>query len=108
MSESGRPLPRAVLDSNVMFSRVLHELFGRAAGEARLFDLVWSDELLTEAKRALIEEKPTSDAVAERWVSYLRDAFPDGHTRLADCPPHLELSTLTHDPGVREQGTSGP
>jgi len=75
MSESGRPVPRAVLDSNVIFSRVLHELLGRAAGEARLFDLVWSEELLTETKRALIEEKPTSDAVAERWVNQLSRAI---------------------------------
>lgn len=32
--------PRVVLDSSIIFSRVLHELFGRLSLEARLFDLV--------------------------------------------------------------------
>ena len=31
MSEAGTKVPRAVLDSNVIFSRVLHELIGRVA-----------------------------------------------------------------------------
>ncbi len=98
MSGSGGRVPRAVLDSNVIFSRVLHELFGRAAREARLFDLLWSDELLAEAKRILIEGKPMPAAAAERWVSYLRDAFPDGRAEIADCPSEVDLSTLTRDP----------
>jgi hypothetical protein len=42
--------PRAVLDSDVIFSRVLYELFGRAAATAGLLTLLWSDELLAEAK----------------------------------------------------------
>lgn len=70
MSETGRPIPRAVLDSNVIFSRVLHELVGRAAGEARLFDLVWSDELLTEAKR----ESAPSSAKSPSSATAIREA----------------------------------
>jgi len=89
--------PRAVLDSSVIFSRVLHDLFGRLALQARLFDLVWSDELLGETKRVLIERKPTSEAVAERWVSYLRDAFPDGRVDITDLPAEVELTALTRD-----------
>lgn len=58
--------------------------------QARLFDLVWSDELLGETKRVLIERKPTSEAVAERWVSYLRDAFPDGRVDITDLPADVE------------------
>lgn len=98
MSGPGRRVPRAVLDSNVIFSRVLHELFGRAAGEARLFDLLWSDELLAETKRALIEEKPMPRAAAERWAGYLRDAFPSGRTLITECPSDVELATMTNDP----------
>ena len=97
---SGEPVgvPRAVLDANVIFSRVLHELIGRVAREARLLDLVWSDELLAETKRVLIESKPVPEPVAERWVGYLRHAFPDGRTDLASIPSDVDLSTLTSDP----------
>jgi hypothetical protein len=79
--------PRAVLDSDVIFSRVLYELLGRAAASARLLTLVWSDELLEEAKRVLVERKPLPAAVAERWVAYLRDAFPDGRVDLSQTDP---------------------
>lgn len=36
-------IPAAVLDSDVIFSRVLHELMGRLA-LARFYRLIWSDE----------------------------------------------------------------
>jgi hypothetical protein len=52
--------PRVVLDSSILFSRVLHELFGRLAVEAQLFTIAWSDELLAETKRALLERKPVT------------------------------------------------
>lgn len=39
MRHAGRPL-RAVLDVDVIYSRVLHELLGRAATDARLLDLI--------------------------------------------------------------------
>jgi hypothetical protein len=41
-----RSAPHAVLDSDIIFSRVLYELMGRVAAGLRLLDLVWSDELL--------------------------------------------------------------
>jgi hypothetical protein len=56
VSQAAR-LPRAVLDADIIFSRVLHELMGRLAAGARLFDLIWSEELLGEAKSSLIERK---------------------------------------------------
>jgi len=46
--------PRAVLDSDVVFSRVLHDLLGRHATGPRLLTLIWSDELLAEARSALV------------------------------------------------------
>lgn len=98
MNPARAAVPRAVLDTNVIYSRVLHELIGRVAREARLFDLIWSDELLAEAKRVLIETKPMSEPVAERWVSYMRDAFPDGRTDIADTVKTTDLSRLTRDP----------
>lgn len=91
-------LPRAVLDSNVICSRVLHELMGRLAHDARLFDLVWSDALIAEAKRVLIEYKGLEASVAERWVDYMRTAFPTGHLDPSVLPAEIDLSTLTRDP----------
>jgi predicted nucleic acid-binding protein len=85
----------------VIFSRVLYELLGRAAAGARLLTLMWSDELLEEAKRVLVERKHLPAAVAERWVAYLRDAFPDERVSLSQTDPGVELSTLTGDPGDR-------
>ena len=73
---SGAERPRAVLDSDVILSRVLHDLMGRLAMRMRLFDLVWSDELLDEAKRKLVERS--------RWRTTLRSdgsAMSEGTSR---------------------------
>jgi hypothetical protein len=91
--------PRAVLDSDVIFSRVLYELFGRAAATAGLLTLLWSDELLAEAKRALIECKALTAAIAGRWVGYLSQSFPEGRVEIAAQPAGVELSGMTTDPG---------
>lgn len=91
--------PRAVLDSDIVFSRVLHELMGRVAKRLELLDLVWSEELLAEARRSLIEKKGLSEDVAARWVGYLPQNFPDGETDLTGVPASVDLSTLTDDPG---------
>lgn len=99
MNVSETAIPRAVLDTNVIFSRVLHELFGRLAREARLFDVIWSDELLAEAKRTLIEKKPTTEPIAARWVGYLGAAFPHGRVDIGTLSADVDLSTFTGDPG---------
>jgi len=91
-------IPRAVLDTDVIFSRVLHELFGRLAAEARLMDLLWSDELLDEARRVLVERKPLTRGVADRWVGYLREAFPAGVVDLAAAELTVDPAELTTDP----------
>jgi predicted nucleic acid-binding protein len=91
-------LPRAILDSDVIFSRVLHELFGRVAAEARLLDLIWSEPLLAEAERVLVERKPVPPEVAARWVGYLRQAFPGGEVDITRPGPAVDLAGLTSDP----------
>ena len=91
-------LPRAVLDSDIIFSRVLYELFGRVSAEARLLDLIWSEPLLAEAERVLIERKPVPPQVAARWVGYLRQAFPGGEVDISGLDPVIDLTTLTSDP----------
>jgi predicted nucleic acid-binding protein len=88
--------PRAVLDSNVIFSRVLYELLGRVAASLRLLDLIWSEELLAEAERVLIERKPLTPDQASRWVGYLRDAFPAGRVDLVTVS--IDAAALSADP----------
>jgi predicted nucleic acid-binding protein len=88
-----------VLDTDIIFSRVLHDLFGRLALQLRRFDLLWSDELLAEARRKLIEEKALSSAVAERWVGLLAENFPVGQVEIADARAGLDFAALTVDPG---------
>jgi predicted nucleic acid-binding protein len=97
LSDPSSPPPRAVLDADVIFSRVLHELLGRIATELRLLTLVWSDELLAEAERALLERKDLPAAAARRWVGYLRDAFPDERIDFADLPAGIDPSRFTAD-----------
>lgn len=98
MSEAGR-VPRAVLDTDILFSRVLHDVFGRLALQLRRFDLLWSDELLAEAKRKLIERKALSSAVAESWAGLLAENFPAGRVEIADALAGLDFAALTVDPG---------
>lgn len=97
MSESERP-PRAVLDTDVIFSRVLYELLGRLALQQRLLTLIWSDELLAEAERVLATRKPLPTAVAAQWVGYLREAFPRERVDLGTLKARVAVDTLTSDP----------
>ncbi len=98
MSDDARP-PRAVLETDIIYSRVLHELIGRIAYQERLLTLIWSEELLDEAKRILVERKPMPEEAAERWVDYMRQAFPDQHIQIDQLPAEVDLTTLTTDPG---------
>lgn len=95
MSDSHRP--RAVLDADIIYSRVLHELMGRAAAQLRLLDLVWSAELLAEAQRSLVEKKGLPPDAARRWVDYLRWSFPAGRVDIEGTPVP-DLGSLTSDP----------
>lgn len=88
--------PRAVLDADIIFSRVLHELMGRIAAELRLLDVFWSEQLLAEAQRSLIEKKQLPSDAAQRWVDYLRLSFPAG--RIDVDPNIFDFSDLTRDP----------
>jgi PIN domain len=94
VSDSKRP--RAVLDADIIYSRVMHELIGRVAAELRLLDLFWSEQLLTEAQRSLIEKKRIPPDSAQRWVDYLRRNFPGGID--PEQAPVPDLASLTSDP----------
>jgi len=88
-----------VLDSDVIFSRVLYELLGRLALQQRLLTLIWSEDLLAEAERVLTEPKPLLAAVAAQWVGYLREAFPHERVDLITAPAGVELRSLARDSG---------
>lgn len=91
--------PRAVLDADVIFSRVLHELMGRLAASARLFDLIWSEELLGEAKSSLMKRKGLSSDAAHAWVGHMRREFPGGGVDLVGVREGLDLASMTRDSG---------
>lgn len=88
---------RVVLDANILFSRVLHELMGRA-GTAGLFAVVWSEELLHETRRVLVERRGLAVEIAEQWVDLVRQNFPDGECDIGDLQPDIDLSRYTPDP----------
>lgn len=91
-------MPRAILDADVIFARVLHKLMGRVATTARFITLVWSDELIAEARHSLITRKGLATEVAERWVGHLRSEFPHGRIDIAATRQRVDLSALTQDP----------
>lgn len=95
MSRAGRP--RAVLDADIIYSRVLHDLMGRTARDLRVLDLFWSEELLAEARRSLEAKKQLAPASAQRWVGYLPRNFPNGRIDL-DQTPSADFEQLTRDP----------
>jgi predicted nucleic acid-binding protein len=90
--------PRAVLDADIIYSRVLHDLMGRVARGLRLLDLCWSEELLAEARVSLERKKRLPPDAARRWVEYLPRNFPDGRIDLDDLPAADRLADLTTDP----------
>ena len=89
--------PKAVLDTNVVFSRVLHELLGRAATTGDLLEFLWSKELVQETIRVLMEDKDLDREHAEMWVGLMTDAFPAGRVDISKISSDLDLSALTSD-----------
>jgi predicted nucleic acid-binding protein len=96
-----QPPPRAVIDADIIYSRVLHDLMGRVADDLGLLDLVWSRQLLAEAEQALIKRKGLAEEVAQRWVGYLSENFPGGETSIEEALRTAELDALTTDPDDR-------
>jgi predicted nucleic acid-binding protein len=93
----GRRARFSIRTSSSRASYTSYELFGRLAIEHEVLSLIWSDELLNEAQRVLVDRKPLPSPSAERWVSYLRTAFPDGHVDLATRTVEADLSSFTSD-----------
>lgn len=92
---------RVVVDANVLFSRVLHELIGRAGnytGTTGLYDVYWSEELLQETAGALVERYGMSSEHAHRAMQFVRDGFPQNHIDISGIDPASDLTLCTSDP----------
>jgi predicted nucleic acid-binding protein len=71
------PAPfKVVLDANVLYPFSLRDTLLRAASEG-LFQLYWSDQILEEARRSLVNSGRMTDDRATRLRSIMEEAFPE-------------------------------
>jgi predicted nucleic acid-binding protein len=71
------PAPfKVVLDANVLYPFSLRDTLLRAASEG-LFQLYWSDQILEEARRSLVNSGKMTDERATRLRSVMEEAFPE-------------------------------
>jgi predicted nucleic acid-binding protein len=87
------PLLIAILDACVLFPASLRDTLLRAA-EADLFGVRWSDRILDEVRRNLLERGRMSDFGIERLFGSMRRAFPEagvsGFETIVDAMPNDE------------------
>src|SRR5262245_11370468 len=86
------PAPfRVVLDANVLYPFSLRDTLLRAAAAA-LYQLYWTDEILDEVCRNLIEDRRTSTEQATKLRGAMTRAFPESmvvdYARLIPAMPN--------------------
>jgi predicted nucleic acid-binding protein len=86
----------AVLDACVLAPAALRDTLLRAAAKG-LYRLVWSDLILAETERALIEAGLTDAPRARRLIEAMRLAFPDA----AVVVPARTIEAMPNDPKDR-------
>ena len=69
--------PRVFVDTNVLFPASLADLTLSSA-EYGLFELVYSDHLLEEIQRVLVDNKGLAPANAQRFIDEICQTFPTG------------------------------
>lgn len=69
-------LLKVVVDACVLFRAAIRDTLLRAA-EKRLYQVYWSEMILEELKRNLIETGKTNSQQADRLVMAISQAFPD-------------------------------
>lgn len=69
--------PRVFVDTNVLFPASLADLTLSSA-EYGLFELVYSDHLLEEIHRVLVDNKGLAPANAQRFIDEICQTFPTG------------------------------
>ena len=92
-----KPLPRALLDANVLWSPVLRDTLLRAA-ENELYLPLWTTEILGELTRTILAKRPNvRGASLARMIANMQDTFPgstvEGHAPL--------IPAMTNHPGDR-------
>jgi predicted nucleic acid-binding protein len=85
---------KAVLDACVLYPTVLREIL-QGAGEAGLYQPVFSDRILREWVLATAKLGPAAPAIAEGEAASLRGAFPRGLEREH---PEIEARLILPDP----------
>ena len=85
---------KAVLDACVLYPTVLREIL-QGAGEAGLYQPVFSDRILREWVLATAKLGPAAPAIAEAEAAVLRATFPRGLIREQ---PQIEARLLLPDP----------
>lgn len=88
--------PRVVIDACALYPNLLRDTLLMLA-EADLYQLVWSEEILEEVRRNLVENGAAPAEKAVRTISLIRSAFAEG--RVTNYDRHLPL--LKNDPKDR-------
>ena len=89
---------KVVLDANVLYPFSLRDTLLRLA-ERELYVLSWSERILDEVGRNLVEDGRTDEATAARLQAAMRSTFPE-----ALIDPRAIAATepaMTNDPGDR-------
>jgi len=71
---------RVVLDANVLFPFTLRDTLPRTAAEG-CFQLYWSEQILDEATRNLVNTHVMTDRQAGRLRTVMEQAFPEAMVR---------------------------
>lgn len=85
-----------VLDSNVLYSVALTDLFITLTGSG-FYRVHWSPDILDEALRNLIEQNPGKEGALRERFEDMTSAEPSA---LVDPPPEL-IAAMTNDPKDR-------
>jgi predicted nucleic acid-binding protein len=88
---------KAVLDACVLYPTVLREIL-QGAGEAGLYQPVFSERILREWVLATAKLGPGAPVIAESEATALRAAFPRGLVR---AHPEIEARLILPDPNDR-------
>ena len=86
------PARQLVLDTDVLFSRVHHETYGRLGAEG-VVAVIWSEAILAELERVLIEHG-RSPTHAEAVCNFVRVGFPESQVE----PASDEGAAFVRDP----------
>lgn len=92
-------MERVFLDSNVLYPISVADLMLRL-GDIALHEILWSEDLLAEVERSLIDRKGLTPEQADYFCDCIRSAFPHGEIRRSRYQ-HLIGSRTGPDPDDR-------